>query len=115
MDNQINELDFVDTFLDMDHLKQSFPDHIVNVSSSLFILHFNPFCIQKGSLLIYCLYCLDHLHSERHTIENHFIFNSIGSVESHNCCPLYTVSVLYCVRIKGFHFFFTFGVITFVW
>ena len=47
MDNQINELDFVDTFLDMDHLKQSFPDHIVNVSSSLFILHFNSWIVFK--------------------------------------------------------------------
>ena len=38
LDNQISDLDFVDTFLDMDHLKHSFPDHIVNVSIFFFYL-----------------------------------------------------------------------------
>ena len=47
MDNQINELDFVDTFLDMDHLKQSFPDHIVNVS--FFLFFFFNFIFKKNN------------------------------------------------------------------
>lgn len=62
MPNEIPTLDFNDTFLDIDHLRASFPDHAIRVKTDDPKKLVPPFrCVsEEGNISISIYFCLQH-------------------------------------------------------